>query len=100
MPEQATRSPTISKTAFGIFACLRRRGGSQRIAPLLQETRLAVDDLATAVNELVEHGWVKVEWRTPRNPLPEAIPERIREVERITTTRFGRYRHAVTWPAD
>ena len=100
MPEEATRSPTLSKSAFGIFACLRRRGGSQRIAPLLQETRLAPDDLATAVNELAERGWVKVEWRTPRTPLPEGIPDRFREVERITTTRFGRFRHSVTWPTD
>jgi hypothetical protein len=28
------------------------------------------------------------------------LPERFRDVERVTTTRFGRIRDRVTWPVD
>ena len=100
MRQNDPAAPHFSRLALYIFDFLRRRGGSMRLAPLLQETRLTPDDLATAVNELAERCWVNIEWRAPRDPLPEGIPERFREAERVTTTRFGRYRASVTWPTE
>ncbi len=68
-----------------------------RIGPLLRWSGLEPDDLAAAVNELSQRCWVEVAWRTPRSRLPEGLPDRFREVERVTTTRFGRWRYPVTW---
>ena len=36
--------------------------------------------------ELQERGWIKVRWRTPRG----GLPERLREVDRVTMTHEGR----------
>ncbi len=71
-----------------------------RPGPLLRCSRLEPDDLAAAVNELVDRCWVEVTWRRPGASLPEGLPERFREVDRVTTTRFGRWRYPVTWAAD
>ena len=71
-----------------------------RIGPLVRWSNLEPDDLAAAVNELAERCWVEVTWRTPRSRLPDGLPERFREVQRITTTPFGRWRYPVTWAVD
>jgi hypothetical protein len=93
-------APPFSRYALHVFTCLRRRGGTMRVGPLLSQSRLTPDNLAAAVNELAERCWVKIEWRHPRDRLPDDLPERFRDVERVTTTRFGRIRDRVTWPVD
>lgn len=70
-----------------------------RVGPLLDAARLPPDDLADAINELAQRYWVNINWRNPGAPVREHLPERFRKVERITTTRFGRFRYSVTWPS-
>ena len=68
---------------------LARYGGSLRIRPLLQASGLSCDELSAVLNELAQRRWLEVTWRgTPR---PRS-PERLRRVDRITTTRWGRSR--------
>lgn len=57
-----------------------------RIHALVGSSGLAPDELCEVLNELQERGWVRVRWRTPRGDLPE----RLREVDRVTTTHEGR----------
>ena len=86
MQNQDWRPPPSSYNALFVFTWLDRRGGSVRIRPLLRWSGLTCDELCTAVNELHERGWVKTTWRTSRPDLPE----RVREVDRVTTTHQGR----------
>ena len=81
-------SPRASVTisALGILGCLCRRGGSMRIHALLRCWGPATDDLCDVLKELQERGWIKVRWRTPRG----GLPERLREVDRVTMTHEGR----------
>jgi hypothetical protein len=52
-----------------------------------------------AIRELQERRWVKVNWRRrPRAIIAPDLPERRREVDRITSTQFSRWRYSVTWP--
>jgi hypothetical protein len=92
--------PPFPRDALHVFAYLRRRGGSMRIGPLLRWAGLSGDDLVAALNALAERRWVEIAWRAPRDRLPAGLPERFREVERVTTTRFGRWRYPVTWQLD
>ena len=94
------RPPAPSRHALHVFALILRHAGCMRTGPLLRWSGLEPDDLAAAVNELSQRSWVEVTWRTPHSRLPEGLPERFREVERVTTTRFGRWRYPVTWAAD
>jgi hypothetical protein len=87
--------PRFSNDAIAILGDIRRHGGSMRIGPLFRRSGLGWEAFAAAVNELQERRWVKVNWR--RRPRA-AIPERCREADRVTSTRFGRWRYAVTWP--
>ena len=68
------------------------------IAPLYRRSGVADAAFFAALNELVGRRWVHVKRRKPRDVLPPGLPERSREVERITMSRFGRWRYAVTWP--
>jgi hypothetical protein len=81
-------SPRASVTisALGVLGCLCRRGGSMRIHALLRYWGPATDDLCAVLNELQDRGWIKVRWRTPRG----GLPERLREVDRVTMTHEGR----------
>ncbi len=97
MQDDSRESARFSSNALHVFGVLARRGGLMRIYPLLRSTGLAPDALAGAVNELAERGWVKTEWRHPRARLPADLPDRFREVDRVTTTAFGRWRYPVTW---
>jgi hypothetical protein len=97
MQDDSWQAPPFSRDALYIFSLLDRRGGAMRIHPLLQQSRLPPGDLVAAVNELAERCWVKIAWRHPRARLPAGLPERFREVERVTTTAFGRWRYPVTW---
>jgi hypothetical protein len=97
MQDDPWQAPPFSRDALYVFGLLDRRGGTMRIGPLLQQSRMSCDALVAAVNELAERSWVKVAWRHPRARLPDGLPERFREVERVTTTAFGRWRYPVTW---
>jgi hypothetical protein len=81
-----------------VLVCLSRHGGSMRIGPLVRQCGLAGDALVEALKELYERRWVTVAWRKPRATVPPGLPERLREVDRVTTTRFGRWRFSVTRP--
>lgn len=88
----------LSTMARGFFSYLNRRGGSVRIGPLLRHGGLNADQLVAAANELANRRMVTIIWRAPRARMPEGLPERFREVERICTTRWGRHRYAISWP--
>jgi hypothetical protein len=80
-------SPPSAKTT--VMWSLARHGGSMRIGSLFKLSGLCVDELCAALNELAERRWLTVTWRrTPRI----SAPERLRKVDRVTTTRFGRWR--------
>ena len=63
MEDNPWRAPRLSRDAMQVMALLIRSGGGMRIGPLLRITRLPVDDLAAAVNELIERLWVETVWR-------------------------------------
>ena len=90
--------PRFSDEAIAILGHLKRAGGTMRIAPLFRRARIEDDAFFSACNELMARRWVHVRWRKARAVLPPGLPERGREVERITMSRFGRWRYAVTWP--
>jgi hypothetical protein len=87
MPDNDRQPPPFVKTA--LMWLLARHGGSLRIGPLHSHANLPVEELCAALNELAERRWVEVTWR--RTPCGR-LPERLRPVERITITRFGRRR--------
>jgi hypothetical protein len=90
--------PSFSNEAMAILGLLKRRGGTMRIVPLLRRTGLEAEAFVRALKELHERRWVHIKWRKPRSDMSSALPERCREVERVTLSRFGRWRYAVTWP--
>jgi hypothetical protein len=77
---------SVTISALGVLGCLCRRGNSMRIDALLRCWGPATDDLCDVLNELQDRGWIKVRRGTPRGDLPE----RLREVDRVTMTREGR----------
>ena len=94
------RPPPPSRTARHLFGYILRHAGTMRIAPLLRCSGLAPDELAAAINELAERCWLEVTWREPPAAPRDDVPERFRAVDRIATTRFGRWRYARTWIVD
>jgi hypothetical protein len=99
MTENPTQVAAFASQARHVLACLKRHGGSVRIGPLVRHCGLDLDALAAAVNELAERRWVKISFRKPRKVMPPDLPERCRAVDRVTTTRYGRWRYSVTWPS-
>jgi hypothetical protein len=93
MEQDSWKAPPFSRTAISLFTRLVKHAGCVRVAPLLRDTDVGADELADAVNELAERGWVKIVWRPEGARLPAELPQRFRPVERITATRFGRYRY-------
>src|SRR5688572_3468897 len=91
--------PRFSNEAIAILGHLKRAGGTMRIAPLYRRSGVADAAFFSALNELIGRRWVHVKWRKPRRVMPPGLPERAREVERVTLSRFGRWRYAVTWPS-
>ena len=90
--------PPFSPAALYLFGYLRRYGGSVRMRPLMNKAGLDADTLIAAATELNRRRWINVVWR----PLaPGTDPEASRplsDVDRLCTTRFGRYRAPSTWP--
>ena len=91
MEDRTWRAPRLSGNAMLLMSLLMRTGGGMRVGPLLRITRLPVDDLATAANELIERSWIDIVWRGERARRPETLPERARDIERIAATRIGRH---------
>jgi hypothetical protein len=91
--------PRFSPAAVAVLNDLHTHGWSMRIVPLFRRSRRDWAAFATAVNELHERRWVSIAWRrTPRAVLPPGTPELSRKVDRITVTRYGRWRYLATWP--
>jgi hypothetical protein len=90
--------PRFSNEAIAILGHLKRAGGTMRIAPLYWRSGSGEEAFLAALNELIVRRWVHVKWRKPRSLMPPGLPERCREVERVTLSRFGRWRYRVTWP--
>jgi hypothetical protein len=91
--------PRFSQAAVGILNDLHEHGWSMRIVPLFQRSSLDWGTFAAAVNELNDRRWVNVAWRRkPRAALPPDLPESCRVIDRVTATRFGRWRYLATWP--
>ena len=74
---------------IAIMWLLTRSGGTLRTGPLLRQANLPVDELCAVLNGLAERRWIKVTWR---HAPCERLPPRLRRVERVTTTRWGRSR--------
>lgn len=91
MEDRPWRAPRLSGNAMLLMTLLLRSGGGMRIGPLLRITRLPVDDLAVAVNELGERRWIDIAWRGGHARRPETLPERARDIRRIFATRIGRH---------
>jgi hypothetical protein len=98
--EPTPARPFASDTPRLVLNCLNRHGGSMRIGPLVARCGLDFETLAAAITELAERRWARISWRKPRTVLPPGLPERCRSIDRITTTRFGRWRYSATWPVE
>jgi hypothetical protein len=94
-PRAALDLPDTSSNALFLFDYLRRHGGTVRIAPLLRGAGLEPDALAAAASELNERRWIDIVW--PKSRTPSDAPARLRDCERLCTTRFGRWRFPRTW---
>ena len=72
-----------------LMSLIVRHGGSLRIGPLLNLSDLAPDELRILLASLVERRRIAIAWRSmPR----DSLPERLRLVDRVTITRWGRSR--------
>jgi len=100
MTEVPFASPEPSGAACYVFAYLRRRGGSQRLSPLLSGLGMDERVFADAVNELNERYWIDIVWHKAKPGTPDDAPRSLRDIYRLCTTRFGRQRYRTTWGAD
>ncbi len=99
MTHDTPLSPEPSGAACYVFAYLRRRGGSQRLGPLLGGLRMDERAFTDAVNELNERYWIKIVWHKPPPCTPDDAPRPLADIYRLCTTPFGRHRHRATSPA-
>ncbi len=90
------KAPPLSSTAIYVYAILDRRGRSMRMGPLRQEARLDDRTLSAAINELQERCWVRITWRKRPEHTDDDESRPMRDAHRITATRFGRMRYALT----
>lgn len=96
--EHAPAQPFDTDAPRRVLGCLSRHGGSMRIGSLVQHCALDSGALVDAIRELYERRWVNISWRKPRMTTTPDLPEPLRKVSRVTTTKFGRWRYSVTWP--
>jgi hypothetical protein len=94
----ASTSPEPSGAACYVFAYLHRRGGSQRLGPLLRGLGMNERAFVDAVTELAERYWISVVWHKAEPATPDDEPRPLRDVYRLCTTRFGRQKYRATWP--
>jgi hypothetical protein len=104
-------SAPVAAPALRLFALLHARGGCMRMRPLLAASGLpdealadALDDLSARcwiLDDLSARCWIRIAWRPAAARDPDALPailaERLRAIDRVATTPFGRWRYAVTW---
>jgi hypothetical protein len=101
MTDDPLASPEPSGAACYVFAYLRRRGGSQRLGPLLSGLRMNERAFIAAVTELEERYWINIVWHKPPPGTPDDDePRPLAEIYRLCTTRFGRQKYRATWPAS
>jgi hypothetical protein len=93
-------APSPSGAACYVFAYLDRRGGSQRLGPLLRGLGMNERALVDAVSELNERYWISIVWHKAEPGTPDDEPRPLRDVYRLCTTRFGRQKHRAMWPKD
>jgi len=87
-----------SKEARYLFSYILRRGGSVRIGPLMRDVGMDKRQLVDAATELVERYWIVSTWRKLAPGVPKEETRPIEELDRLTTTRFGRRKYRTTWP--
>jgi hypothetical protein len=100
MTDDTPLSPYPSQEARYVFAYLHRRGGSQRLWPLLRGLGLDQRTLIAAVTELEERYWIRIVWQKAPPGTPDDEPRPLAEIYRLCTTRFGRQRYRATWALD
>lgn len=99
MTHHAWDIPRFSDAAIVVLGELRQHGWSMRLVPLFRRSSLDWAAFAAAVNELSDRRWVKItRRRTLRATPPPGLPEAAAHVDRITATRYGRWRCLATWP--
>ena len=99
MTHDPSDDPNPSHEARCVFAYLRRRGGSQRLAPLLRGLGMEPRVFADAVNDLNERYWISIVWHKAPPGTPDDEPRPLADVYRLCTTRFGRKKYRATWPS-
>ena len=93
MQQNECEDQHVLRDALYLFSHLGRHGGSMRTGPLLRWWTLSREELCAALNKLMERRWTKVTFRPPRNRGDGPL----QDVERFTTTRYGRFRYPHTW---
>lgn len=91
--------PHCSPAARSLYAYIHHHGGLMRIRPLMRGLHMERKLLADAVNELVERGWLRIVWRKSARITPGEESRPHTDIDRLTTTRWGRYRYRSTWSA-
>jgi hypothetical protein len=99
MTHDTSPPPDPSGAASYVFAHLRRRGGSQRLKPLLNGLGMDERAFIDAVSELEERYWITIVWHKAAPGTPDDAPRPLAEIYRLCTTRFGRKKYRATWPA-
>jgi hypothetical protein len=89
-----------TREARYLFAYVLHRGGSLRLRPLVRALGMDERAFADAVNDLVERYWIRIVWRKAALAAPEDEPPALADIDRLTTTRFGRRKYRSTWPTD
>jgi hypothetical protein len=93
MTDDPLASPEPSGAACYVFAHLRKRGGSQRLGPLLSGLRMTERAFIDAITELEERYWITIVWHKPPPDTPDDEPRPLHEIYRLCTTRFGRQKY-------
>jgi hypothetical protein len=87
-----------SAEARYLFGQLARRGGCMRMRPIVRHLGLEPAILVAAITELVDRYWITLVWRPALPGTPEDEPRPHTDIDRLTTTRFGRKKYRSTWP--
>lgn len=95
MPDAAD-FPYASPDARRLFAHLKRHCGAARLRPLLRDLGLAPVAFVAAAGELADRAWIRIVWRPLPPGAPQAATRPYTEIDRLVTTRFGRFRYRVT----
>ncbi len=88
--------PRLSSRAHTLYTLVESNAGCVRLRPLMQWSGLSATDLCEALNELMDRRWIDVIWREGADEERQALSD----IERITITRFGRFRARFGWPVD